>query len=356
MKFVNKIAMYLVVFAMPATTFGMNHVRKGFGHACTAVGGLIGFSGPLTSAYLVAQQARDKHNEHPIAPDDVQKFAREALAQTPIKNPIQIKTFGTLSNIPGQATPNQIILSSEIISLLQTQKDLNFMLEKCKTDAGFIEMVKKDLPFITTLNWSYEQYDAFKQKAKEDPNARFEAIQILAEQKAKNDFSLKKFQAIIQHEGQHIAHNDLLNYPAVFATSPFIIYYGYQGISKYKNSAPKPTGVPSFGQSIKKIPQGYALSLTATLMTIAYIRHTEQRADDGIQNDKELLQSLYTYFKKLDNILLDYIRIMTGQDEVSDYQYHWYAFKTDPTHPTLRSRLAKLQERMDQLVAQEKNK
>lgn len=141
---------------------------------------------------------------------------------------------------------------------------------------------------------------------------------------------LDGFSAIIQHEGNHLYHNDYENKLILLVLAPIAIHAVVKGLAYITRCALIISQTnPTIWKSLAKLPAGAAILSSNLLLALAYSRHIEQRADDKIDDNPALLIGLKKFFEK---------------------------FPATPVHPLLRAhpthkqRIERLDERLVKLA------
>ena len=155
----------------------------------------------------------------------------------------------------------------------------------------------------------------------------------------------------IQHEANHVKNSDSLKRAGVAATLPLLTHYGIKLLTRGR--APKST----LGH-LKKIPAGFGKLFMNTGAFLAYSRYTEQRADDGVNDTKEILTGGHSVFQKAHNDGMPIIeKILPDNPQVSpavsQKMRSLLYYVSDPTHPTFLARAKKLDARLKKLEAAE---
>lgn len=302
--------------------------KKAFEKTCTAVGFGIAV-GPLWKTSF--QYTKTLLTDHSIFFDEdssVKEFCHN-----------EIKSIGLdSSKILVKAAPANLQshagASSNAIFLCQGKDSLNKKLLKKTALYPYYKSV---------LNSEY--------KAHQTP----EQIEYMKTQLAKEeqlDNELNEYRFIVQHEANHIKNNDVRNGCIAAFAIPLITHACF---SLLKRKTPLTT----LG-NLRKIPAGLGKSSINFLAIAQYRRYTEQRADDGVNNDKEVLQGGLSFFKKhhenLEALILaadissDDLQKAKVKDVVKTAA-EWTFYISDPYHATPLTRSKKLEDRLKKLEA-----
>jgi hypothetical protein len=160
---------------------------------------------------------------------------------------------------------------------------------------------------------------------------------------------------ILGHEAQHLINNDQQKRTIFAAVSPFITAAATKamGLAPYA-FLPKAYGRfaqfahKTFLNDLTKPIRGCFNYLASKLSQMAYIRHQEQRADDGILDNPEYLKNLAHHFYDSHQRDIKYIMKERNMDERQADAY-LYLNSFFQSHPYMPHRIAKLEERAKKL-------
>jgi len=175
---------------------------------------------------------------------------------------------------------------------------------------------------------------------------------VLNQALATNDeTTLNKWRGTLQHESRHIYHNDLFNQGIACLTVPFATH----GLTKtIYNSVSTAKKSNSFAvKQFVKIPTGLG-KLTITMCALmAYSRYYEQRADNEVSNDINILKGLKSTIDETEQKNIEGMKPFN----LSPSQDKWLRWSTNflEPHPLPTKRIAKLDERIAALEKQSAN-
>ena len=154
----------------------------------------------------------------------------------------------------------------------------------------------------------------------------------------KNDESIKKTAiALLNHESNHIKNKDLFTQGLAWLIAPFITHASIKKINKI--FVPQSIKINNFWvKQLIKTPSGIGKLVLSVGGLAAFSRYKEQRADDGIENDIDILNSIKADLKRN----LDKGQIFVEKKSRFSQAWEWY--KAD--HPSRESRIAKLDQRI----------
>ncbi len=159
----------------------------------------------------------------------------------------------------------------------------------------------------------------------------------------------------LHHEHNHIKSKDTLRFVTALCTIPFgihsaarlvgrkVIPYITKAFTKISTKPKSISGTKWFFKELIKIPSGQAKYTTGILSFMAYHRHREQKADDNVPEDIDILKGGARYFRK-------HIKY--------EPNFHYNPFlkilsRLFSFHPSPEHRLKKLESRIKNLKQQE---
>ncbi len=160
-----------------------------------------------------------------------------------------------------------------------------------------------------------------------------------------------QYRALLQHEGNHIKHNDnLWNVPAQLVT-PFATHKMCKVLTQMYQKGKLATAIPGFATSLKQIPAGLGKAEIIKQILNARSRYVEQRADDGIADDIEILKNHINWVKEHDEKIKKDLEAQYPDPEVR--KIHQFFIDNLGTHPSGDQRVAKLEQRIAALKEKE---
>jgi len=164
---------------------------------------------------------------------------------------------------------------------------------------------------------------------------------------------LDESHAILNHELNHIKNKDAHGRMIAGLAVPILQSYGmhklYQGYCTFRNFLSIPVQNKSFSipRNLLKMPFGIGKNFLNLLSLEAYSRYVEQRADDGIKNDKRILEGNKRVLEKYQPSYEEF------EAETPLLKKHLMLLLD--SHPTPEQRIKKINARLEKLE-QEKNK
>ena len=164
--------------------------------------------------------------------------------------------------------------------------------------------------------------------------------------------------AIISHEISHLRRNDdkrlilaALTTPVITFTLSKIIQH-IQAKAWNSNDCAKPES--SFSIIGKGLLRGFICSSVNNIITHTHARGIEQRADDEIKNDVLYLKGMKNFLEGAEKYLRDEVLKSYGSGALAIYDtnrfyYELLNFKSDASHPSPKSRLERINARLEAL-------
>lgn len=153
---------------------------------------------------------------------------------------------------------------------------------------------------------SYKQNTILIKDCDCDLNEHFNLINLLKKQNdntltMQEKEKLNLYRAIIQHEGTHLKNKDPRNTEQVrniaLCAANYLPFYNFYQSKILKKNVPIKIA-PSIIKSLALIPSGLGKLIMTPLIMSAYSIYSEQRADDGISDDIDVLQAAANSFKE----------------------------------------------------------
>jgi len=160
---------------------------------------------------------------------------------------------------------------------------------------------------------------------------------------ANDQETIDKWRAILQHEGSHIKNNDLVLRAAANIALPFVTHGSVKAI---RNLIPIAKKTRSFlGEQLIKIPTALGKNAITTNATMAMYRYQEQRADESISNDINLLNGFKRVLCDIESATVEHLAQFNLSPELME-RCRWVdSFGQE--HPLPKKRI----ERIDQRIA-----
>lgn len=176
---------------------------------------------------------------------------------------------------------------------------------------------------------------------------------VTAEEKAEAEYNLLMLKAIIAHEAQHAIHNDgksLLRLRFIVPLTTYITSLFMEQMA-YK-MAPKMSNL--LRSDYTKIAKGVILHFSNIAIYTAIYRAMEQRADNGVPDEKRLLNAFKDFLLRIDNNTRAVILKEHGEKFAPNFDSHGliyeiFSFSVDQFHPSPRTRVRKIDERLQKL-------
>lgn len=290
-----------------ARKFGQ-FAQKAFAKTCTAAHWSIATLPTTATGFaLYDLTKKDARKEESAASPLVKEFAREQMQIIGVKNShsVPVVSYSHSSLMAAMPFPARLIIDTTI-----------------EQDCAKKLLRKQEL---NNQHYLVQKFGSLTKKR--------------AQEIANLEHGLNGYKGVLQHEAAHIKNHDIEKKVVVNACIPFIVHAGYKGLQR---AVPKPSfTVPSFVQSCMRIPTGFGKLLTSIVALSLYSKNFEQRADDSIQNKKEILQACAAFIKKEDTEV---------RQSIPD---HWPAWKKKlfynahfAVHPTNAKRIKKLEQRI----------
>jgi hypothetical protein len=161
-----------------------------------------------------------------------------------------------------------------------------------------------------------------------------------------NNESIKKeVIGILNHEPNHIKHKDIFTRSLAYLLSPFISHISIKKINKF--FVPQSIKINNFWvKQLIKIPSGIG-KLVVSIGGVAVLsRYQEQRADDDMENNIDILEGFKSNLKK------DFHIEISSIENRSPFSRAWQRYTA--SHPSAESRIAKLDQRIEKLKQEQK--
>ncbi|HSC24934.1 MAG TPA: M48 family metalloprotease [Candidatus Babeliales bacterium] len=154
---------------------------------------------------------------------------------------------------------------------------------------------------------------------------------------------LNKWRATLEHENSHRKHNDLWWRVAADITLPFLTHTSVKII---RNAIPIAKKTRSFiSEQCIKIPTAFGKNLITTISKFTVQKHQEQRADNEISDDINMLVGKKTVLSENEQ---KRIKFFNPSNKLSPKQYEWLIWSLNffESHPLPNERIKKLDERI----------
>jgi len=162
-----------------------------------------------------------------------------------------------------------------------------------------------------------------------------------------NQTILNEYRGILDHENNHIESNDLMWRTAANFTLPFVTHGSVKII---RNALPIAKKTRSFlSQQFIKIPTAFGKDFITASTDTAIARHHEQRADDNISNNIDLLEGFKTTVKTMDQERQPIFASRFTPNQLK--AFHW-TINFFEGYPLLTTRIEKLDKRIALLKKQ----
>ncbi|MCL4361042.1 M48 family metalloprotease [Candidatus Dependentiae bacterium] len=162
---------------------------------------------------------------------------------------------------------------------------------------------------------------------------------------------LKVIRFVLNHEASHIKNNDVLFLTLANIIIPTITWQGFKKLQLLMNQY-----LPSMLNTSLKIPSAIGLCIINILLFQAYKRYREQKADNTVINDPEILKGGIELMKdqiqvrdKRINFIKDFAKDVKISPKVANLIVNLILLNLHGTHPTYEYRQAKLEKRLKEI-------
>ena len=168
----------------------------------------------------------------------------------------------------------------------------------------------------------------------------------------------KMWECIFHHEHNHQKAKDLYRFSIALCTIPFgthyaarligrkIVPYATKAFTKTCNKPKSIGGIRWFFKEVSKIPTGIAKFVTNFSIFQAYKRHREQKADDNVPEDIDILKGGTRFFKIC----------IKHEPKLNCNPFLKNIFRLCSPHPPAEYRLEKFENRIKNLEQQEQHR
>jgi hypothetical protein len=159
--------------------------------------------------------------------------------------------------------------------------------------------------------------------------------------------------ALIQHEANHLKNNDVIHNFFVTLAVTFGVEVVYQALNYYLQDNMQTNKYiidPAQKDWIHIIVSCIIKTTIINIATTLYTRHTEQKADDGIENNKEILDAAKSFFERIHEDVRNKIKWTMGKTILSIHDSFPLLYNLqDLTHPSHISRAKRCEQRLNML-------